>query len=185
MSTTGVTDVLEVRQSLRRQLPTLAAVTALLGAYLALGASGVLSAWITWPVVAVFLLVLATGVGGSLRARRGPAELRLDAAGVTVRNAALRPWSDVAEVRVTGMRPGSVFLVSFGYRTVIFVPRAGVEPAPLPSARLRGRLGEWAATRRDRWYGGQLIVATYAFDTTAEELTDAVRRFSDVPVRTR
>jgi hypothetical protein len=182
--TPGVADALVLRQSLRRQLPTLAAITALLGGYLVLGASGVLSAWLTWPGVVVFAVVLAIGLVGSLRGRRGPGELRLDAAGVTVREAPLRPWSDIAEVRVSGLRPGLVFPFSLGYRMVTFVPRPGVVLAPLPSARLRGAAESFAATRRDRWYGSQLIVATWAFDAPVEELLDAVRRFGDVPVRT-
>ena len=182
--TTGVADVLVLRQSLRRQLPTLALIAALLGGYLVLGANGVLPAWITWPGVVVFAVVLAVGLVGALRGRRGPGELRLDAEGVTVRDAPVRPCADIAEVRVSGLRPGLVFPVSFGYRMVSFVPRPGVVLTPLPSARLRGAVGSWAATRRDRWYGSQLIVATWAFDATADELLDTVRLFGDVPVRT-
>jgi hypothetical protein len=184
VSSTDVADVLVLRQSLRRQLPTLALITALLGGYLVLGVNGVLPAWVTWPGVVVFAVVLAVGLAGGLRAHRGPGELRLDAAGVTVRDAPLRPWSDIAEVRVSGLRPGLVFPVSFGYRMVSFVPRPGVVLAPLPSARLRGAAESFAAGRRDRWYGSQLIVGTWAFDVTTEQLLDAVRRFGDVPVRT-
>ena len=183
VSTSGVADVLVIRQSPRRQLPAVAAIAAVLAGYVALGAADVLPRWIVLSGVVVFGVVLVVGLITLLRARRAPEELRLDAAGVTARGAALRPWSDIAEVRVTGLRPRWVFPVSLGYRMVTFVPRPGIVLTPLPSARLRGRLESWAAARRDRWYGSQLIVAPYAFDATTEELLDAVRRFSDVPVR--
>ena len=184
VSTTGVADVLELRQSVRRQLPALGFLVVVLGGYLVLAWNDVLPAWITWSGVVVFAVILAVGLIGLLRAHRSAAELRLDADGLTVRDAVLRPWSDIAEVRVTGLRPRWVFPVSFGYRVVTFVPRPGVVLAALPSARLRGAAGSFAATRRDRWYGSQLIVATWAFDAPTEELLDAVRRFGDVPVRT-
>ena len=184
MSTPDVADALVLRQSPRRQLPVLGLLVAVLAGYLALAANRVLPAWVSWSGVVVFSVVVTIGSIGLLRARRAPEELRLDAQGVTVRDAGLRPWSDIAEVRVTGLRPRWVFPVSFGYRVVTFVPRPGVVLAALPSARLRGAAGSFAATRRDRWYGSQLIVATWAFDAPTEELLDAVRRFGDVPVRT-
>ena len=184
MTSPDVADALVLRQSLRRQAPTMAVMTALYGGYVVLGANGGFPAPFVWPVAVVLACYLAVVLIGGLRSQRGPGELRLDAQGVTVSGAPLRPWTDIAELRVTGLRPGSFFLVSFGYRMASFVPRPGVVLAPLPSARLRGPLEAFAATRRDRWYGSQLIVPTWAFDATTEELVAAVRRFSDVPVRT-
>ena len=86
-----------------------------------------------------------------------------------------------AEVRVTGMRPRWIFLVSLGYRVVAFVGQPGVELPTLPSARV-GRFS--GSTRlRQRWYGTQLLLMPYAFDASTDVIVDAVQRFSALPVR--
>ena len=60
---------------------------------------------------------------------------------------ATRPWSDFAEVRVTGMRPRWLFIVSLGYRVVAFIGQPGVHLAPLPSAKVAGRMGGYSRVR--------------------------------------
>jgi hypothetical protein len=182
MSKPEVGDALLISQSPRRQLPTLGIIAALLCGYVLLGAFGVISRWLMWVGVVVFGAVLLIGLFGVVRARAASWELRLDPDGVTVRGNSSRPWSDVAEVRVTGMRPGWFFFVSFGYRVVAFIGRPGVELPALPSAKLLGRVGG-SARLRERWYGTQLLLMPYAFDASTEAIVDAVRRFSDVPVR--
>ena len=183
MLTPDVDDALRIRQSLRRQLPLLGALVAVVGAYLLLGATDAMSRWITWFGVAVFGSVVVVGLVGVLRGRRLPWELRLAADGVTVRGAEPQPWSAVAEVRVTGLRPGWFFLVPLGFRVIAFVPEPGAAMPALPSARLGHWTERWAAARRDRWYGSQLLLMPYAYDATTEQVLAAVRRFSDVPVR--
>ena len=180
-----VDDILLISPSARRQLPSLAAIAAFLAAYAALGAAGVLEGWLVWVGVLVFGTVLVVGVVTLLWSRRAPWELRLAPDGVTVRGRDAVPWSDLAEVRVTGLRPRWVFLSSFGVRVVSFVPRPGVELTPLPSARLTGPLERWSAGRRASWYGSQLVVLPSGMDASASTIADAVSRLSEVPVTGR
>jgi hypothetical protein len=181
MSRPEVRDALVVSQSPRRQLPTVGVIVAILCAYVLLGAFGVIPRWLMWVGVAVFGAVVLIGLYGAVRARGVSWDLRLDPDGVTVRGHATRPWSDFAEVRVTGMRPGWFFIVSLGYRVVAFIGQPGVELPTLPSAALFGRVGG-SARLRERWYGSQLLLMPHAFDASTEAIVDAVRRFSDVPV---
>lgn len=175
-------DAVVISQSARRQLPTLGVIAAFLSVYVLLGVFGFIGRWLMWCGVAVFGLVLLIGFYGLVRARPAAWELRLDADGVTVRGQATKPWSDFAEVRVTGMRPTWFFLVSLGYRVVAFVGRPGVELPTLPSAR--GGRFSGSARLRQRWYGTQLLLMPYAFDASTNDIVRAVERFSDVPVRT-
>ena len=176
-----VGDALVVSQSARRQLPALGLIAVILGAYVLLGAFGVLPGWVMWLGVAVFGVVLLIGSYGLLKARTARWDLRLDRDGLTVRGHATRPWSDLVEVRVTGMRPRWLFLTSLGYRVVAFIGQPGVELPTLPSAEIGGRA---RGSRRlaDRWYGTQLLLMPNAFDASTDAIVDAVERFSDVPV---
>lgn len=168
-------------QSPRRQLPTLGIIAAFLCAYMLLGSFGVISPWLMWAGVAIFGAVLLIGLYGVVRGRNASWELRLDRHGVTVRGDATRPWSDIAEVRVTGLRPGWLFIVSLGYRVVAFIGQSGLEMPTLPSAEFFGRVGG-SARLRERWYGSQLLLMPSVFGASTEVIVDAVRRFSDVPV---
>lgn len=175
-------DVLLVSQSSKRQLPTLGVIAAILCVYALLGAIGGIPPRLMWFGIAVFGTVLIVGVYGAARARGASWELQLDPDGVTVCGHAMRPWSDIAEVRVTGLRPRWFFFLSLGYRVVAFVGKPGVELPTLPSAKPASRLGGSARLRK-RWYGAQLLLMPHAFDCSTEAIVDAVRRFSDVPVR--
>ncbi len=135
-----------------------------------------------WFGVAVFGTGLLIGLYGLVRARNESWELRLDPNGVTVRGHATRPWSDFAEVRITGICPKWFFVVSFGYRVVAFIGQPGVDLPSLPSAEFAGRV-RGSARLRERWYGSQLLLMPYVFDASTAAIADAVRRFSDVPVR--
>ena len=177
-----VDGVLLISPSVRRQLPSLAAITAFMAAYVALGAAGVLEDWLVWAGVAVFGTVLLIGVVGLLRSRRAPWEVRLGPDGVTVRGQVVVPWRDLEEVRITGLRPRWVFPWSFGVRVVSFVPRPGVQLSPSPLARLTGPLEQWSARRRESWYGSQLVLMPSAMDASTDTIADAVHRLSDVPV---
>jgi len=182
MTTPKVGDALFVSQSPKRQLPTVGIIAAFLCVYVLLGAFGVIAGWLMWAGIAVFGAVLLIGLYGLVKARDSSWELRLDPEGVTVRGQETRPWSDVAEVCITGMRPKWLFFMSFGYRVVTFVGQPGVELPALPSARLGNRLGG-SARLQERWYGSHLLLMPHAFDTSTEDIVDAVQRFSDVPVR--
>jgi hypothetical protein len=182
MSRPEPSDALVVSQSPRRQLPTVGFIAAILCVYVLLGESEVIPRWLMWMGIAVFGAGALTGLYGVVRARGASWDLRLDPDGVTVRGHATRPWSDFTEVRVTGMRPGWLFIVSLGYRVVAFIGQPGVELPTLPSAKLFGRVGG-SARLRDQWYGSQLLLMPHAFDASAPAIADAVRSFSDVPVR--
>ena len=133
MTRPEVGDALLIGQSPRRQLPALGAIVAFLCAYLLLGTLGAIGKWLMWVGVGIFGAVLLIGLYGMVRARGASWELRLDPDGVTVRGHSTRPWSDFAEVRVTGLRPGWFFIVSLGYRVVSFIGQPGVELPTLPS----------------------------------------------------
>jgi hypothetical protein len=174
-------DALLISQSPRRQLTTVGIIAAILCVYVLLGAFGVIAGWETWLGVAVFGGILLIGLIGVLRARSASWELRLDREGVTVRGHGTRPWSDIAEVRVTGLHPRWIFFFSLGYRVVAFIGQSGVELPTLPSTRIGGRrVG--SARLQNRWYGSQLLLMPQAFDASTETVLDAVKRFSDVPV---
>jgi hypothetical protein len=177
-----VDDVLLISPSAGKQLPACGIVLAFLCGYVVLGSTGVVETWLMWPGIGVFGVALLLGVVGLLRARRAPWELRLGPDGVTLQGCPERPWADVGEVRITGLRPRWLVPWSFGVRVVSFVARPGVELPALPSARLVGPLGRWSAAMRSRWYGSQLILMPLVFDTSTQTVVDAVRRFSDVPV---
>ena len=176
-----VGDALVVSQSARRQLPALGFIAVILIGYVLLGVFGVVPGWLMWLGVAVFGVVLLIGSYGLAKARTVQWDLRLDGDGLTVRGHATRPWSDVAEVRVTGMRPRWFFLSSLGFRVVAFVGQSGVELPALPSAEIGG----WVRGSRrlaERWYGSQLLLMPSAFDASTDAIVQAVERFSDVPV---
>jgi hypothetical protein len=177
-----VGDVLLIRQSARRQLPSLLGIAVVLTIYVLLGVFGNLDRWLMWMGVIVFGSSLVAGLIGLVIAHRSSWELRLDPDGVTVAGQAVRPWSDFAEVRITGMRPRWIFWWSFGYRVVSFIGKPGVVLPTLPSIKRAGALGG-SARLRDRWYGTQLILMPQTLDASTDTIANAVQRFSDVPVR--
>lgn len=183
MTSADLDGPLVLRRSPRRQLPTLAGIATFLVAYLVAGALGVIRPWLVWVGVVVFGGVLLAGLYGAVKGARASHEaLRLDRDGVTVPGHPTVPWSDLTEVRVTGLQPRWIFPVSLGYRVVAFVGRPEVTlPAVDPTPRL-DRLGPSARLRR-QWYGTPLLVMPYAYDATATTIVDAVRRLGGVPVR--
>lgn len=109
-------------------------------------------------------------------------DLRLDAAGVTVRGHDLVPWTDLAEVRVTGLEPRWLFWRLLGYQAVCFIARPGIDLPALPSRAGKGPT-ERARALRQRWYGTQLVVLSIAVDASTKTITDSVLRCSGAPVR--
>lgn len=180
---TDADDALLVRPSARAQAPTLLGLGLAFVLYAVLGAIGALAAPIAVSGVLVFGGVVAVGGRQVVRARDAPWELRLDAAGVTVHGHRTVPWTDLAEVRVTGLLPRWFFWFSLGYRVVSFVPQPGVQLPALPSTSWRGRTEQRATRTRQRRYGSTLIVLPYAMNASAGDVTDSVRQWSTLPVR--
>ena len=92
------------------------------------------------------------------------------------------PWNDLAEVRVTGLKPGWLFWSRLGYRAVCFVGKPGTVLPVLPS-QVRRWTAQRAQKQRRRWYGTQLVVFSIAVDSSVEAITDSIQRWSTVPVR--
>ena len=132
--------------------------------------------------VLVFGGILLIALVTELRARRMPWELRLDGAGVTVRGRSVVPWNDLAEVRVTGLKPVWLFRSRLGCRAVCFIGKPGTVLPVLPS-----QVRRWSELRaqkqRGRLYGTQLVVHSITADSSVEAITDSIRRWSTVPVR--
>lgn len=68
-------------------------------------------------------------------------------------------------------------------QVVSFVPRPGVELAPLPSAAWPGPWARLGQRQRQQRYGSQLVLMPKAMDASVDDLASAVRRLSVVPVR--
>lgn len=174
---------LVVRPSLKRQLPLAAVFGVLVCVYVVLGVSGVVPGWIAVLGVVASGTVLVVCAVNLRKARRAEWELRLDGSGVTVRGHETVPWTDIAEVRVSGMKPRWLFWFSLGFRVVSFIGRPGVQLPSLPSESSEGFLAKTFGPQHERFYGTRLGVMPYAMDATATTITAAVRRWSDVPVR--
>lgn len=178
-----VDDALLIRPSARAQVPTLVSLGLIFGGYLILGAAGVLSPSLAISGVVVFGVVLVIGGAGALRARNSQWELRLDPSGLTVRGHRFVPWTDLTEVRSTGLRPRWLFRFSLGYRVVSFIGKPGVELPALPSTSFKGRFERRSARVRERFYGSRLIVTPYAMDTSADKIANYLHRWSTLPIR--
>ena len=98
-------DALVVSPSARGHILTAVPIALFLSLYVIGGMTGLLDGPLVLAGVVIFGAVLVVGIVGARRARGAPWELRLDASGITVRGHPPVPWSDLAEVRVTGLRP--------------------------------------------------------------------------------
>ncbi len=180
---TDIDDALFVRPSARSQLPTLLLLTLIFCLYPALAAVGVFGAPLMVFGMVVFGVILVIGGVAALRARHAEWDLRLDASGLTVRGHRPVPWTDLAEVRVTGLQPQSVFPFSLGYQVVTIVGKPGVELPALPSTSFAGVFARRSKRMRERLYGTRLVVLPHTMNASTEAITRSVRRWSEVPVR--
>lgn len=98
-------DALVVSPSARGHILTAVPIALFLSLYVIGGMTGLLDGPLVLAGVVIFGAVLVVGIVGARRARGAPWELRLDASAITVRGHPPVPWSDLAEVRVTGLRP--------------------------------------------------------------------------------
>ncbi|MDQ7809094.1 hypothetical protein Q5425_35665 [Amycolatopsis sp. A133] len=175
-----------LKPSARGQLPTLGVLAAFLVFEVVVASRGLLPTWVAIALPAVFVVALAIGVVSFVRSRGKPWQVRLGADGVEARGFETVPWSALAEVRVRRLRPRWFFILQpKRYRVIAFVPR---EPGAVPSTvvfdvALEGEKAVRPMTRwRTKLYGSPFLVLAHTLDATPDEIVDAVRRLSDVPV---
>ena len=175
---------LTVAWSVKKQLWSQIALALFAGVYAVGWATGFLEVWIAVPGLVVFGGALAYGGVVIWRMRSQDWVLRLDRNGVTVRDHGLVPWSDIAEVRVTGLQPSWYFVFFRRWTAVVsFIGREGVDlPAPPFPGRPRHR---WLRAMGRRLYGTDLMVMPSAMTVSLSELLAGVVELSDTPVVNR
>lgn len=87
--------------------------------------------------ILVFGSTLLAAVVIAFRSRTVEWDLRLDAAGLSVRDRGAFPWGDVAEVKVTPPQAGRLHRLSLGYRVVAFIGTPGVTLPSMPPPTCR------------------------------------------------
>ncbi|WP_410592886.1 hypothetical protein [Amycolatopsis sp. lyj-23] len=134
----------------------------------------------------MFVVALGMAVVSVLRSRGEPWHVRLGVDGVEARGFAPVPWSALAEVRISRPRPRWLFVLQpTRLRVIAFVPR---EPGAVPATVVfdpfwNSKKSSSRMTRlRTKPYGSPFLVLTQTVDATPEQIADAVRRLSDVPV---
>ncbi|MFF1611940.1 hypothetical protein ACFVYA_29495 [Amycolatopsis sp. NPDC058278] len=175
-----------LKPSVRGQLPALGVLVGFLVFEVFIAVRGLLEPWLAIACPAVFVVVLAIGTVSLMRSRGKPWQLRCGPDGVEARGFDLVPWSALAQVRVSRLRPRWLYFAVPGrHRVVAFVPRPGVSvPAVAvfdPLSR-RGASSRWGARWQRKWYGSTFVVFTHTVDATSEEIAEAVRQLTDVPV---
>jgi hypothetical protein len=181
-------EALLLRPSIRGQLPALGVLAGFLVFEVFIAVRGLLTPWLAIACPAVFVVALAIGVVSLVRSLGKPWQLRCGTDGVEARGFEVVPWSALAEVRISRLRPGWLYAVVLGrHRVVAFVPRPGVTvPAVAvfdPLSR-RGASSKWAARWQRRCYGSSFVVLTHTVNATAEEIAEAIRTLTGVPVVT-
>jgi hypothetical protein len=167
-------------------LPALGVLAGFLVFEVFIAVRGLLEPWLAIACPAVFVVVLAIGVVSLMRSRGKPWQLRCGPDGVEARGFEAVPWSALAQVRISRLRPRWLVFAARGrYRVVAFVPRPGVSvPAVAvfdPLSR-RGASSNLAARWQTKHYGSPFVVFTHTVDAAAEEIADAIRTWTGVPV---
>ncbi|WP_410573619.1 hypothetical protein [Amycolatopsis sp. cmx-4-61] len=179
-------EALLVKPSVRAQMPNLLGLTGFLVLEVVVAARGLFPTWLAIACPAVFVVALGMAVVSVLRSRGEPWHVRLGVDGVEARGFAPVPWSALAEVRISRLRPRWFFVLQpQRLRVVAFVPRVpGAVPATvvfdpfLNGKKSSNRMARWRA----KLYGSPFLLLTQTVDATPEQIADAVRRLSDVPV---
>jgi len=175
MTDVDVAGDLVARRSRAGFVPLAVFFAAATAAYVVLGVTGYQPSWLAVVGVVLFGGFLVATVVMAVRAPALAPELRMDAGGVGFRSGARARWDDLAEVRITGMRPRWLFWSSFGFRVVTFVLR--------PGAPVQGRAGPgWQQRLHRHRYGSHLHVMPYALTVSADDLAAAATRLGGVPV---
>lgn len=170
---------LVIRRSRPGQLRNLAVLALFVVAYVVGSATGVLTGWIVAYGIVVFGAVFLVGLVGV--ARSGPAApplLVLGPEGIEVPGARTVNWSELAGVRLSGLRPRWLFWFSFGATWVSFLPRLGVELPGIGTRRRRPARNGWAT----RVWGSPMTLALSTTTVTATDVLRAVTDLSTVPV---
>ena len=114
---------MRLRPSVRGQLPALGVLVGFLVFEVVIAVRGLLEPWLAIVCPAVFVVVLAIGVVSVVRSRGKRWQLRCGTDGVEARGFEAVPWSALAEVRISRLRPSWLYSVVPGrYRVVAFVP---------------------------------------------------------------
>jgi hypothetical protein len=179
-------EALVLRPAVRSQLPALGVLAGLLAFEVVVAVRGLLEPWLAIAAPALFVVGLAIGIVSLARSHGKPWQLRCGTDGVEARGFEAVPWSALAEVRIS--RPNRLyFVLPRRSRVVAFVPRPGVTvPAVTmfdPLSR-RGASSNRAARGQTRRYGSPFVVFTHTVNATAEEIAEAIRRLTAVPVVT-
>lgn len=173
-----------VRPSIKGQLPALGLLAGFLVFEVFIALRGLLEPWLAIACPALFVVVLVLGTVSLVRSRGKPWQLRCGPDGVEARGFEPVPWSALAEVRISRLRPRWLYFLTPG-RVVTFVPRQG---ASVPAVAVfdplspRGASSKWAARWQTRHYGSPFVVFTHTVDATAEQIAEAIRGVTDVPV---
>jgi hypothetical protein len=175
-----------VRPSIKGQLPALGVLAGFLVFEVFIAVRGLLEPWLAVACPAVFVVILGIGIVSVVRSWRQPWQLRCGPDGVEARGFEPVPWSALAQVRISPLRPRWLYFATPGrHRVVTFVPRQGVSvPAVTVFDTLsrRGTSSKWAARWHTRRYGSPFVVFTQTVDATPEEFAEAIRALTDVPV---
>ena len=187
MTIAALDQPLVIRPSARARLPVLGLVTVLTAGFVLSVVAGIYPAALAVGCAVLYGTALIISVIAVLQARNADWDLRLDADGLTVRGHRTVPWSDLTEVRISGLQPGRWQRLSFGQKVAAFVARPGVDLPGLPSLQSRRfqRVARWSSKRRIRLWGSDLAVLPSMTNADPTVVEAAVRRFSDVPVRHR
>ncbi|WP_432519157.1 hypothetical protein [Kineococcus sp. SYSU DK006] len=176
MSSTTDRHVLTARKTARGFTALLITFVMLTAAYLALGLSGTYSRGLTLLGTVLFggFAVFTTVQMITARGGRSRPQLVIDEHGVKLADRHRLPWTQIASVEVSGMRPRWFFVFSLGFRVVTFVDTDEQGAPPRPTSVLQ--------RYRRAIYRSDYIVMPYALDVTADDIMAAVRHFSTVPI---
>ncbi|MEC3976190.1 hypothetical protein [Amycolatopsis sp. H20-H5] len=165
----------------RGLLPSLAISAGLLVFDVVSGLTGKLPSWLAIASGSLFAGLVVAGVVILARSWNKPWQARLDVDGVTVRGLPLVPWSALAEVRISRLRP-SWLTIPRRDRVVVFVPRPGQRvPSVVVYGPSRSATSTFGAKTRLRVYGSSFVLVTSLVKATPGEIAAAVRRLSTVP----
>ena len=185
-TTRQLPDRLEIGLSVAGQLRPIALLAPFLLAYPLGWVLDIIPGWLALAGVLVFAVFIVFGLITAFRSRSRGWVVRLEPAGVTVRDRDRDrdrvAWTDLARVKVTGLQPGWFFLLGRRrYPVVALIPRPGVT---LPALHLPGGPGprDRLGPARERLYGTRLVLAPHAMSASVDEVATAARDWGHLPV---
>jgi hypothetical protein len=182
MSTTTLDAALVICPSVKARLRVLGLIVLLIAGFVLGVVAGIFNVAAAIACGALYVAALTLAIVALIQTRGGKWDLRLDAAGVTARGHGLIPWSDITEVRVTGLQTGRLRRLS-RQKVAAFIARPGVAMPSMPSTESPAFMDRWGRGRRLKLWGSELVVLPSMSNVGPVEVEAAVRLFSDVPVR--